>query len=43
MEELATHGSLSFEEMQLLKSKPARNHLPQPLGIPTQPCVCVGW
>ena len=28
VEELATHWSLSFEEMQLLKSKPARNHLP---------------
>ena len=28
VEELATHWSLSFEEMQLLESKPARNHLP---------------
>lgn len=28
VEELATHWSLRFEEMQLLKSKPARNHLP---------------
>ena len=26
-EELANHWSLSFEEMQLLKSKPNRNHL----------------
>ena len=28
VEELATHWSPSFEEMQLLKSKPSRNHLP---------------
>lgn len=28
VEELATHWSLSFEEMQLLKSKPSRSHLP---------------
>ena len=28
VEVLYTHWSLSFEEMQLLKSKPARNHLP---------------
>ena len=26
LEELATHWSLSFEEMQLIKSKPARKH-----------------
>jgi len=26
-EELANHWSLRFEEMQLLKSKPNRNHL----------------
>ena len=27
IEELANHWSLSFEEMQLLKSMPNRNHL----------------